>query len=101
MGKRSATAISLALALMCGGCGSWAGFGFRADGREMPRVRQVLALKEGMVVADVGAGKGELTFALAGAVGSSGRVFSTEIDPARLQRLRESVGRQARQCHGA
>jgi ubiquinone/menaquinone biosynthesis C-methylase UbiE len=57
----------------------------------MPRLRQVLALKEGMVVADVGAGKGELTFALAGAVGSSGRVFATEIDPARLRRLREAV----------
>ena len=55
---------------MCAGCGNWGGFGFRADGPEMPRVRQVLGLKEGMVVADVGAGKGELTFALAREVGS-------------------------------
>lgn len=71
------------------GCGSWTGFGFHADGPEMTRLRQVLALEAGKVVADVGAGKGELTLALTGEVGSSGRVFSTEIDPKRLQRLRE------------
>jgi ubiquinone/menaquinone biosynthesis C-methylase UbiE len=51
----------------------------------------VLGLKQGMVVADVGAGKGELTVAVAREVGSKGHVFSTEIDPARLRRLREAV----------
>jgi ubiquinone/menaquinone biosynthesis C-methylase UbiE len=89
MGKASATAIAFVLALMCAGCGNWGGFGFRADGPEMPRLKQVLALKEGMVVADVGAGKGELTFAVAREVGSKGRVFATEIDAARLRRLGE------------
>lgn len=92
MRKAIAAAIASVLALMCTGCGNWSGFGFRADGPEMPRLRQVLALKPGMVMADVGAGKGELTLALAGEVGPSGRVFSTEIDPARLRRLRETVG---------
>jgi ubiquinone/menaquinone biosynthesis C-methylase UbiE len=82
-------AIILLVSAACAGCGSWTGFGFRADGREMTRLRQVMTLKPGSVVADVGAGKGELTLALAGEVGSSGRVFSTEIDPKRLQRLRE------------
>jgi ubiquinone/menaquinone biosynthesis C-methylase UbiE len=82
-------AIILLVSAACAGCGSWTGFGFRADGREMTRLRQVMTLKQGSVVADVGAGKGELTLALAGEVGSSGRVFSTEIDPKRLQRLRE------------
>jgi SAM-dependent methyltransferase len=43
------------------------------------------------VVADVGAGKGGLTFALAKELGQKGRVFSTEIDPGRLRRLREAV----------
>jgi ubiquinone/menaquinone biosynthesis C-methylase UbiE len=57
----------------------------------MSRLKQVLALERGAVVADVGAGKGELTFALAREVGSNGRVFSTEIDPGRLRRLREAV----------
>lgn len=72
------------------GCG-WTGFGFHADGPEMPRLRQVLALEPGRVVADVGAGKGELTLALSREVGPAGRVFSTEIDAKRLQRLREST----------
>ena len=73
MSKGGATAIAFALALTCAGCGSWSGFGFDASGPEMPRLRQVLALKEGMVLADVGAGKGQLTLALAREVGSSGR----------------------------
>jgi ubiquinone/menaquinone biosynthesis C-methylase UbiE len=72
------------------GC-QWSGFGFRADGPELPRLRQVLALETGTVVADVGAGKGGLTFALASEVGSNGRVFSTEIDPGRLRGLREAL----------
>jgi SAM-dependent methyltransferase len=80
-------ALALALSAACAGC-HWTGGGFRADGPEMPRLRQVLALEAGKVVADVGAGKGELTLALAREVGPNGRVFSTEIDAARLQGLR-------------
>jgi ubiquinone/menaquinone biosynthesis C-methylase UbiE len=57
----------------------------------MPRLRHVLTLEAGTVVADVGAGKGNLTLALAKEVGTKGRVFSTEIDPKRLRRLREVV----------
>ena len=40
------------------------------------------------MVADIGAGKGELTLALAKTVD---HVFSTEIDPGRLQRVRQAV----------
>ena len=93
MYRASAIAIISLLAALCGGCENWSGFGFRANGPELPRLRQALALKAGMVVADVGAGKGELTLALAGEVGPGGGVFSTEIDPARLARLRETVDR--------
>jgi SAM-dependent methyltransferase len=93
MYRASAIAITSLLAALCGGCENWSGFGFRANGRELPRLSQALALKAGMVVADVGAGKGELTLALAGEVGPGGGVFSTEIDPARLARLRETVAR--------
>jgi ubiquinone/menaquinone biosynthesis C-methylase UbiE len=82
---------TLLLLTVSAGCGSWTGGGFRADSPEMSRLRQVLALEAGKVVADVGAGKGELTFALVREVGAKGRVFSTEIDPDRLRRLREAV----------
>jgi ubiquinone/menaquinone biosynthesis C-methylase UbiE len=90
MYRGSAIAISL-IATLGSGCGDWTGFGFHAGGSELPRLRQTLALKAGMVVADIGAGKGELTLALAREVGPSGRVFSTEVDPVRLARLREKV----------
>lgn len=83
--------IAVLLSAACTGCGSWTGFGFRADGREMPRLTQVLALEAGSVVADVGAGKGELTVVLAREVRPNGRVFSTEIDARRLKELREAV----------
>ena len=90
---RAANLVGLTLLLSagCAGCESWTGFGFRDDGREMPRLRQVLALQPGAVVADVGAGKGGLTFALSREVGSKGRIFSTDIDAGRVQRLREAV----------
>ena len=91
MRRFSAAAVILLLSAVSAGCGNWSGFGFRADSPEMSRLRQVLALEAGKVVADVGAGKGELTFALAKEVGSSGRVFATDIDPERLRRIREKV----------
>jgi ubiquinone/menaquinone biosynthesis C-methylase UbiE len=91
MRRGSAAAVTLVLSAVCVGCENWSGFGFRAESREMPRLRQVLTLETGRVVADVGAGKGELTFALAREVGSNGHVFSTEIDSGRLRRLREAV----------
>jgi ubiquinone/menaquinone biosynthesis C-methylase UbiE len=90
MYRVGAAALFLSTAVLSG-CGNWSGFGFRADGREMPQVRQVLGLEAGKVVADVGAGKGGLTFALADEVGAKGHVFATEIDEERLLRLREAV----------
>src|SRR5687767_13799763 len=64
----------LVLLLMIGtGLSNWRGSGFRAEGPELPRLRDVLALKPGMSVADVGSGNGELTVALAAEVGVSGR----------------------------
>ena len=86
-----AAVVALILSAACAGCGNWSGFGFRADGREMRRLQEVLALDASRVLADVGAGEGELTFALAREVGSTGHVFSTEIDPGRLRRLRQAV----------
>ena len=61
------------LMIIAAGLGTWRGSGFRADGPELPRLRNVLALKPGMSVADVGAGDGELTAALAAEVGTNGR----------------------------
>lgn len=78
---------ALLVAALISGCNNWSGFGFDASGPELPRLKEALALRAGMVVADVGAGKGQLTHALAATVGPGGHVFSTEIDPDRLQAL--------------
>ncbi|HXG86956.1 MAG TPA: methyltransferase domain-containing protein [Vicinamibacterales bacterium] len=56
----------------------------------------VLLLKPGSVVAEIGAGSGgELTIALAQHVGASGRVFSNELGNERVQRLRTAVEKSA------
>ena len=47
--RRGATAIILLAVLLGAGC-NWRGLGFRAGGREMSQLRQVLALKPGMFV---------------------------------------------------
>lgn len=91
MYRAKAIAIASLVAVLGSGCDDWEGFGFHEDGPELPRLRQALALKAGMVVADIGAGKGELTLTLASEVGPSGRVFSTEVDPGRVALLRETV----------
>src|SRR5690606_33096795 len=70
---------------------NWPGFGFNPDSPEMARLREVLALRPGMSVADVGAGNGQLTLALAREVGPTGRVFATEIDSERVAALRATV----------
>ena len=74
-----------------GGVERWRGGGFSAAGPEMPRLRQVLNLKSGMSVADVGAGGGDLTLALAAEVGPAGRVFSTDIDPSAREQVRRRI----------
>ena len=87
----SSRALALLASALISGCGSHTGGGFDASGPEMPRLAETLVLRKGMVVADVGAGKGQLTLALAEAVGPAGRVFSSEIDPDRLRAVREAA----------
>jgi ubiquinone/menaquinone biosynthesis C-methylase UbiE len=55
------------------------------------RLVKALELKPGQTVADVGAGAGQLTVALARVVGPSGRVYGTEIEAGRLR----AIGRAA------
>lgn len=81
-------ALVLVMAIAGAALSSWRGSGFHADGPELPRLRNVLALRPGMSVADVGAGNGELTVVLATEVGATGGVYSTDIDTESLQRVR-------------
>jgi predicted methyltransferase len=60
---------------------------------ETTRVVSVLALKPGMNAADVGAGSGEYTIAMAEAVGATGHVYATEIDREKLDDVRQAAER--------
>jgi SAM-dependent methyltransferase len=85
--------VLVVIIIVIGGLGfdRWRGGGFSASGAELPRLRQVLNLRPGMSVADVGAGGGDLTLALAVEVGPGGRVFSSDIDPNALEQIRRRV----------
>jgi ubiquinone/menaquinone biosynthesis C-methylase UbiE len=60
---------------------------------EIPKLVNVLGLKPGMAVADVGAGFGAWTMKLSKVVGPEGRVYANEIGTAQLGALRDSVQR--------
>ena len=92
LGTAAALAALVLVFLIIGsGLSTWRGSGFRANGPELPRLKHVLALEPGMSIADVGAGNGELTVALATEIGSRGRVYSTDIDPQSLEHVRAAV----------
>jgi ubiquinone/menaquinone biosynthesis C-methylase UbiE len=59
--------------------------------QEVTRLAELMHWKAGTVVADVGAGDGTYSFAAAQKVGSSGRVYATEIDTEKLRQLRTEV----------
>ena len=58
---------------------------------EIKRLAAVMEWRPGTIVADIGAGDGKYAFAAAQIVGSSGKVFATEIDRDKLAELRSEV----------
>ncbi len=69
---------------------AFAWWGERFD-EEVDRLASALALAPGSVVADIGAGDGRFSVALAKRVGPTGRVYATEIDPKNLEKIRTAV----------
>jgi len=65
----------------------------RGDENEVNHLARVLDLRSSSSVADVGAGSGELSIAIARYVGPQGVVYSTEIDPKLLDRIRGEAQR--------
>ncbi len=66
--------------------------GARADAgfdEEIAILTERLRLGSGARAADLGAGEGDWSVAFAEAVGATGRVYATELDPERLATLRE------------
>lgn len=52
---------------------------------------EVLELKEGSVVADIGAGDGDETIEIAKHVGPDGHIYSTELGSEKIQNLRSAI----------
>jgi predicted methyltransferase len=61
---------------------------------EADKLAGLLDWQPGSVVADIGAGEGQLTLAAAKVVGTAGRVFSTELDPKKLPHLEELAAKE-------
>ena len=57
--------------------------------READRLSALLQWRSGSVVAEIGAGNGDLTSLAADRVGPSGRVYTTELDAGKLSHLKE------------
>lgn len=55
------------------------------------RLVTALQLHPGQTVADIGAGRGQLTMALAREVAPTGQVYATELDPDRLRDIRQAA----------
>jgi predicted methyltransferase len=63
--------------------------------REVPQLAELLALKPGMIVADVGAGGGAMSVVMAKWLGPSGRVYATDIRAEQLAEIRDAVAQDA------
>ena len=61
---------------------------------EADRLALLLNWQQGSVVADIGAGKGEMTLAAAKRVGTAGRVYTTELDAKKLAHLEELAAKE-------
>jgi len=82
-------ALSLVVALML--IATFALTGCSHKWADADRLAAMLHIKPGMVVADVGAGSGWMTVMMGGLVGPKGHVFSTEIDPRELGKIRSAI----------
>ena len=84
------------LALLMVGLAGMAAFAATANAQDefasdAARLVTALKLDAGQTVADIGAGRGQLTVALAREVGPSGRVYATELDSDRLRDIRQAT----------
>jgi precorrin-6B methylase 2 len=61
---------------------------------EVPRLVELLELKPGMTMADVGAGFGAWTMRLARELGPAGRVYATDVGAAQIAALRDATQRE-------
>jgi ubiquinone/menaquinone biosynthesis C-methylase UbiE len=80
--------VYMVLALLLGACAE------RPQQREIELIMATLDLNPGMTVADVGAGGGRFTRALAQRLGANGMVYASELGGQSVEQLRKAVAGQ-------
>jgi ubiquinone/menaquinone biosynthesis C-methylase UbiE len=66
---------------------------YRDKYHQPEKVMELVGVKPGMVIGEVGAGKGYFTFKLSGRVGQSGKIYANDIDRSVLRAVRERCER--------
>jgi ubiquinone/menaquinone biosynthesis C-methylase UbiE len=72
----------------------------RLQNMKFDEIASALGVREGGRIADLGAGEGIFTAALAAAVGPAGRVYAVEISEAMLKQLRKRATKNVEVIHG-
>jgi SAM-dependent methyltransferase len=66
----------------------------RLNSRQPPvKIMDTIGMKAGMVIGEIGAGRGRMTMWIADRVGDSGKVYANDIDKRALEHLRERCKR--------
>ena len=68
--------------------------GQEVGSKELARLVEILDVDPGESFADVGAGDGRYSMALARVVGESGRIFATEVDSGDLRKIEDRASRE-------
>ena len=63
---------------------------FGINKKEVEKISSLLGVKEGLIVADVGAGKGNYTIALAKLIGKNGKVIRAIRNVVKIPAIREN-----------
>jgi ubiquinone/menaquinone biosynthesis C-methylase UbiE len=86
---RSIRRLVPALVLIAVGTALHAQSSAQQNANDAERLIKALDIKSGSIVAEIGAGDGALTVAIAKAVGETGRVYSNELNKDRLPAIRK------------
>src|SRR5262249_40480513 len=79
--------------LLAAGAAAIASFALASIDNEVERLANLVQLRPGIAVGEVGAGKGRMAITVARRLGASSRVFDTELDAKKMQTIRDAAAR--------